>query len=75
MFGYFQQSTVFFLQMQEELLTEGFERKASELHIEILQLQKEIKRTKNDRLFEILKILTAFGLMLAFSLFKFFIRV
>ena len=57
------------------MLTEGFERKASELHIEILQLQKEIKRTKNERHFEILKILTAFGLMLAFSLFKFFMRV
>lgn len=75
MFWYFQQGTVFFLQMQKEMLTEGFERKASELHIEILQLQKEIKRTKNDRHFEILKILTAFGLMLAFSLFKFFMRV
>ena len=75
MFWYFQQGTVFFLQMQKEMLTEGFERKASELHIEILQLQKEIKRTKNERHFEILKILTAFGLMLAFSLFKFFMRV
>uniref|UniRef100_A0A8B9WAG6 GB1/RHD3-type G domain-containing protein n=1 Tax=Bos mutus grunniens TaxID=30521 RepID=A0A8B9WAG6_BOSMU len=63
------------LKVQEEMLAEGFERKASELHIEILQLQKEIKRTKNERHFEILKILTAFGLMLAFSLFKFFMRV
>ncbi|XP_055258094.1 guanylate-binding protein 4-like [Moschus berezovskii] len=60
------------LKMQKELLTEGFERKANELYIEILRLQEEIKRIKKDRLFEILRILIEFGLLLAFSQFTFF---
>ena len=67
MFWYFQQGTVFFLQMQKEMLTEGFERKASELHIEILQLQKEIEKTKDDRLLENVRLLTQIGLILMAS--------
>ena len=42
--------------MQEQMLTEGFERKANELRIQILQLQKEIGRIKDDKLLEILRI-------------------
>ena len=54
--------------MQEQMLTEGFERKANELHIQILQLQKEIERIKDDKLLEILKILS--GISLTFSAFR-----
>lgn len=53
--------------MQEQMLTEGFERKVNELHIQILQLQKEIERIKDDKLLEILKILS--GISLTFSVF------
>ena len=54
--------------MQEQMLTEGFEKKANELHIQILQLQKEIERIKDDKLLEILKILS--GISLTFSAFR-----
>lgn len=54
--------------MQEQMLTEGFERKVNELHIQILQLQKEIERIKDDKLLEILKILS--GISLTFSVFR-----
>ena len=49
------------------MLTEGFERKASELHEEILRLQKEIERTKDDRLLENVRLLTQIGLILMAS--------
>uniref|UniRef100_F1MDI9 GB1/RHD3-type G domain-containing protein n=1 Tax=Bos taurus TaxID=9913 RepID=F1MDI9_BOVIN len=55
------------LKIQEEMLTEGFERKANELHEEILQLQKEIERTKDDRLLENVRLLTQIGLILMAS--------
>ncbi|XP_027392406.1 guanylate-binding protein 4-like isoform X2 [Bos indicus x Bos taurus] len=55
------------LKIQEEMLTEGFERKANELHEEILQLQKEIEKTKDDRLLENVRLLTQIGLILMAS--------
>ena len=73
--GYFQQDTVFFLQIQEEMLTEGFKRKANELHKEIHQLQKEIERIKDDRLVESLRMVTQIGLILVASRSRFLNRV
>lgn len=62
--------------MQEQMLTEGFERKASELHIQILQLQKEIERIKDDKFLETLRILSGISLtLLAFSRPKVFNRI
>ncbi|XP_043732451.1 guanylate-binding protein 4-like [Cervus elaphus] len=64
------------LKMQEQMLTEGFERKASELHIQILQLQKEIERIKDDKFLEILRILSGISLtLLAFSRPRVFNRI
>uniref|UniRef100_A0A4W2D273 GB1/RHD3-type G domain-containing protein n=1 Tax=Bos indicus x Bos taurus TaxID=30522 RepID=A0A4W2D273_BOBOX len=63
------------LKVQEEMLAEGFERKASELHEEILRLQKEIERTKDDRLLENVRLLTQIGLILMASRSRFLNRV
>ena len=57
------------------MLTEGFERKANELHEEILQLQKEIEKTKDDRLLENVRLLTQIGLILMASRSRFLNRV
>ncbi|KAJ1063719.1 hypothetical protein K5549_005486 [Capra hircus] len=63
------------LKIQEEMLTEGFKRKANELHKEIHQLQKEIERIKDDRLVESLRMLTQIGLILVASRSRFLNRV
>ena len=57
------------------MLAEGFERKANELHEEILRLQKEIERTKDDRLLENVRLLTQIGLILMASRSRFLNRV
>lgn len=57
------------------MLTEGFKRKANELHKEIHQLQKEIERIKDDRLVESLRMLTQIGLILVASRSRFLNRV
>lgn len=57
------------------MLTEGFKRKAIELHKEIHQLQKEIERIKDDRLVESLRMLTQIGLILVASRSRFLNRV
>ena len=57
------------------MLTEGFKRKAIELHKEIHQLQKEIERIKDDRLVESLRMVTQIGLILVASRSRFLNRV
>lgn len=57
------------------MLTEGFKRKANELHKEIHQLQKEIERIKDDRLVESLRMLTQIGLILVAARSRFLNRV
>lgn len=57
------------------MLTEGFKRKANELHKEIHQLQKEIERIKDDRLVESLRMVTQIGLILVASRSRFLNRV
>ena len=45
--GYFQQGTVFFLQVQRELLNVDFQKKSAELRIEIIRLQQINIRNEN----------------------------
>lgn len=45
--GYFLKGILSFLQMQEELLTEGFKKEAEELNKEIDELKESIEVTKS----------------------------
>ena len=44
---YFQQGTIFFFQVQQELLNVDFQKKSNELHIEITRLRQATERNQN----------------------------
>ena len=55
--GYFLKGILSFLQMQEELLTEGFKKEAEELNKEIDELKESIEVTKSGGSLNVSRIL------------------